>query len=83
LIRSRDMDLTTVTLGLPLLPLKGLLAVARLLEEEAERELHDPSRVRRQLEDVEAAEAADELPEEEGAKKKEEILQHLMEGQQR
>ena len=49
------MDLITMTIGLPFAPLKLLTALAGVLEEEAERELYSPSRVRRELEEIEAA----------------------------
>jgi hypothetical protein len=69
-----------MTFGLPLLPLRGLLAVASLLQEEAERELLDPSRVRRRLEEVEAAEAANVIPDEVATQAKQEALSHLVSG---
>jgi hypothetical protein len=47
------MDLVTLTIGLPFAPLRGLLAVARVLQEEAERQLYDPSVARRELEELE------------------------------
>ena len=47
------MDLVTLTVGLPFAPLRGLLAVARVLQEEAERQLYDPSAARRELEELE------------------------------
>ncbi|HEY3008866.1 MAG TPA: gas vesicle protein GvpG [Micromonosporaceae bacterium] len=56
------MDLLSLTVGLPLAPLRGVLAVAQLLQNEAESELYDPSRVRRELEEVEAAQANDQIP---------------------
>ena len=51
------MGLLTLPLRLPLLPVSGLIRLAQILQEQAERELYDPAAVRRQLED--AAEAAD------------------------
>jgi hypothetical protein len=51
------MDLVSATLGLPFAPLRGLLALARVLRDEAEQELYDPSRVRRELEEIEATAA--------------------------
>ncbi len=47
------MDLVTLTVGLPFAPLRGLLAVARVLQEEAERQMYDPSAARRELEELE------------------------------
>ena len=47
------MDLVSLTVGLPLAPLRGLLGIARVLQEEAERQLYDPSSARRELEELE------------------------------
>ena len=51
------MDLLTLLVRWPFLPLRGFLRLAQLLADQAEQELHDPSAVRRQLE--ESAEARD------------------------
>jgi Gas vesicle protein G len=49
------MNPLTLLFRLPFLPLRGLIRLGELIEDQAERELHDPARVRRQLEDVERA----------------------------
>ena len=72
------MDIISLTLGLPLLPLRGVLALANVLKEEAEREMLDPSRVRRRLEDIEDAEAAGEIPADEAAEAKQDLLDNLI-----
>jgi len=41
------------TLGLPLLPLRGVLALARTIQQQAEQELTSPAALRRRLEAVE------------------------------
>lgn len=46
------MGLLTGLLKLPALPLTGAIAVAEVVRDQAERELHDPARIRAQLEDV-------------------------------
>jgi chorismate mutase len=71
------MNLVTAVVGLPLAPVRGLLAVARLLRDEAERELYDPTRLRRQLEDVRDAVASGELSPEEGERAEREIVGRL------
>ena len=58
------MDLVSLTVGLPFAPLRGLLALARMLQEEAEQELYDPTQVRRQLEEIDSAAEMEELPDE-------------------
>jgi Gas vesicle protein G len=47
------MPLISGTLGLPLLPVRGVLAIARTIQQQAERELTSPANLRRRLEAVE------------------------------
>jgi hypothetical protein len=51
------MDLVTLPFRLPFLPVQGLVRLAEMIQEEAERQYHDPAAARRRLE--EAAEAYD------------------------
>jgi hypothetical protein len=37
------MNLVSWTIGLPLVPLRGLLALARVLQDEAEQQLYSPA----------------------------------------
>lgn len=55
------MDLVTLPFSLPLLPLKGLIRLAELIQEEAEGQYHDPADVRRELEDLEDAHSRGEI----------------------
>lgn len=41
------------TVGMPLLPVRGLLALARTIQQQAEQELTSPAALRRRLEAVE------------------------------
>jgi hypothetical protein len=52
---------------LPFLPLRGTLRLAKTIQEEADRELADPARVRRELEDVEQAQASGQISDTEAA----------------
>jgi hypothetical protein len=72
------MDLITMTIGLPLAPLKLLAALAGVLEEEAERELYSPSRVRRELEEIEDAQSDEALSDEDAQKRKQQALTRLV-----
>lgn len=45
-------------LRLPFLPIEGMVRLAELIEEQAEREFHDPAAVRRELEAAAEARAA-------------------------
>jgi Gas vesicle protein G len=59
------MGLLTLPFKLPLMPLRGVLWLGETLRDEAERELHDPARVRRELEEAEAEARAGNLSEDE------------------
>jgi hypothetical protein len=60
--------------GIPAAPFKGLIKLAEILHEQAERELHDPAAVRRRLEDLEEARASGEISEQEESQAQEEIV---------
>ena len=59
------MNPLTLPFGLPLRPLQGVIALAEAIGEQAERELHDPARVRRELEEAQRRAAAGEISGEE------------------
>lgn len=47
------MNLLTLPFRLPILPVQGLIRLTRIIQEEAEAEMHDPMRVRHELEEAE------------------------------
>lgn len=55
------MDLLTLLFRLPFLPVKGLVRLGELIQQQAEQELHDPAMVRRQLEEAEEARVSGEV----------------------
>ena len=59
------MGLVTLLFRLPVLPLQGVIHLAELIGDEAERQLHDPARVRRALEEAQQRWAAGEISDEE------------------
>jgi hypothetical protein len=61
------MNPLTLPFKLPLLPLRATVRLAQLIQEEAERELFDPARIRRELEDVERARASGEISDQRAA----------------
>jgi hypothetical protein len=71
------MGLITALLGLPLAPLKGLIRLAELIQDEAERQLRDPVVVRRELEEIETARATGVMSEEEAEEAMNLILQRM------
>ncbi len=55
------MDPLTLLLRLPVLPVSGVIRLAEIIRDEADRQFCDPAAVRRQLEDAEEAWAAGEI----------------------
>ena len=51
------MNPLSLILGLPTLPLRGVIRLGQMIQQQAERELHDPASARRQLEATEAERA--------------------------
>jgi chorismate mutase len=77
------VGLLTELLGLPLLPLRGVVAVAEQVRQQAEEEYYDPGRIRAQLEEVERQRADGSLSDEEAEALEEELVERLIEGQRR
>lgn len=59
------MGLLGLLFRLPAMPVQGVLRVLEIVADEAERELHDPARVRRELEEAEQRHAAGEISDDE------------------
>ena len=59
------MNPLTLPFRLPLRPLQAVIALAETIGEQAERELRDPARVRRELEEAQRRAAAGEISDEE------------------
>jgi len=55
------MDLLTLLFRLPFVPLRSFVRLAEILHDQAERELHDPASVRRQLEEAHEARLSGEM----------------------
>jgi hypothetical protein len=62
------MNPFTLLFRLPLMPLRGVIQLGETLHEQAERELHNPASVRRQLEQAEQAHTAEEISDEDLAR---------------
>ncbi|MEV6898875.1 gas vesicle protein GvpG [Amycolatopsis sp. NPDC051372] len=71
------MGLLSGIFGLPLAPVRGVLALGELIRRRVDEELHDPASVRRELEAVEQARAAGEISAEEEAEAQQEALSRL------
>jgi hypothetical protein len=72
------MDLVSMTIGLPLAPVRGLLALARVLQEEAETQLYDPTSARRELEELETAEADQRLSADAAGEREQQVVDRLL-----
>jgi len=68
------MSLVTFPFKLPLLPVHAIVRLAEIIQDEAERTLADPATLRRELEQIEHARAAGEVPDEEAAELEKEAL---------
>lgn len=71
------MGLLTVLFGWPLLPVRGVISLGEILRDEAERQLYDPSVVRRRLEEAAAAHAAGEISDDELSRVQQEAVGRL------
>jgi hypothetical protein len=58
------MNLFTFLFRLPLLPVRGFVQLATLIQEEAQREMANPATIRRELEHAERARASGEISDE-------------------
>ncbi|HEY7260195.1 MAG TPA: gas vesicle protein GvpG [Trebonia sp.] len=72
----------TLLLRLPFLPLKAVIHVAELIQEQVEREVYDPASVRRQLEEAQRQRAAGNISEEEMRRIEQEATSRLVTPQQ-
>jgi len=62
---------------LPLAPVRGVVWIAERIAEQADRELHDPGRIRQELERLSEALEDGEIDEEEYAAAEAELLERL------
>ena len=72
------MGLLSGLLGLPFAPVRGVVWLAEQVQDQAERQYYDPVVIRAELERVDAARRAGELPEPVCAELENELLQRLM-----
>ena len=77
------MGLITGLLGLPFAPVKGVVWVAEQVLQQAEDEYYDPARIRAALDEVDRLRTSGELTEEEAVMREDELVERLLEGQQR
>ncbi|MEU4230167.1 gas vesicle protein GvpG [Nonomuraea sp. NPDC026600] len=74
------MGLIGLIFGWPLAPVKAVIRLGELIQEQAEQELHDPAVVRRRLEEIERSRADGLISEEEEAQEMRQVLQAMTGG---
>ena len=72
------MGLITGLLTLPLAPMRGTIALADQIYQQALKEFYDPANIRRQLEEVDRQRQAGELSDAEADAIEEELIERLM-----
>jgi cytochrome c-type biogenesis protein CcmH/NrfG len=69
------MGIFSTIFGLPLAPMRGVIALGEVIARQVDQELHNPAVTRRQLEELEQARERGEISAEEESEAQEEILQ--------
>ena len=74
------MGLLSGVLTLPVAPLRGVVAVAERVRQQAEEAYYDPGSIRRELEDVARARDAGVLSDAEATEREDALIERLMAG---
>ena len=72
------MGLISGILGLPIAPLRGVVAAAEQVHRQAEEEFYDPVRIRQQIEEVERLRGEGVLSDEEAVMWEDELVERLL-----
>ena len=72
------MGLLTLPFRLPILPLKGFIRLGELIAKQTERELRDPARVRRELEEAQWQHARGAISEEDVSRIQQKAISSLV-----
>jgi uncharacterized membrane protein len=72
------MELLTLLFRLPFLPVQGVIKLGELLQDEAEQQLRDPARIRRELEEAQRRYEAGEISEEQFIQIQDELASTLV-----
>jgi len=70
-----QMGIFSGIIGLPLAPVRGVMALSEMIARQVEQERNNPATTRRQLEELEEARERGEISAEEESEAQEEILQ--------
>ncbi|MGG7102350.1 gas vesicle protein GvpG [Rhodococcus sp. 24CO] len=71
------MGVLSFIITLPLAPVRGVISLAELIQQQVEDELHNPASARRALEELEEARAAGEITAEEEQQAQQVILDDM------
>ncbi|MGO4618179.1 gas vesicle protein GvpG [Nocardia sp. 2YAB30] len=72
------MGLLSSILSLPFAPVRGVIWLGELIQDQVEQQLHDPAIARRELEEIDAALAAGQLSEEEHRAAQQAVLDRMV-----
>ncbi len=72
------MGLLTMPFQLPLRPLQGVIKLAEVIKEQAEREMYDPARIRRELEEAQSRRDRGEISDDELAQTEDRLTATLV-----
>lgn len=72
------MGLLTLPLRLPFLPVRAVVNIAEIIQEQVEREVYDPASIRRVLEETQRQRAAGNISEEEARRIEQEATSRLV-----
>jgi gas vesicle protein GvpG len=72
------MGIFSAIFGLPLAPVRGVIALGEVIARQAEQQLHDPATTRRQLEELALARERGEISAAEETEAQKQILQARM-----
>ncbi|WP_327099533.1 gas vesicle protein GvpG [Nocardia vinacea] len=72
------MGLVSAILSLPLAPVRGVIWLGELIQDQVEQQLQSPAAVRRELEEIDEAAAAGRLSEEERKQAQQAVLDRTL-----
>jgi hypothetical protein len=77
------MNPLTLPFRLPLLPVKQVVRLGEVIQDEAERQMTDPAKVRRELEETEHRQASGEISEDQAAELEERAVSQYTQARER
>lgn len=72
------MGLISAILTLPLAPVKGVLWLGEVIQDQVEQKMHDPATIRKELEEIDEAAAAGRLSEDEKEEAQQAVLDRMI-----